>query len=244
MSIDLDHVYKDSNGRAVRIIGLCGPKYCGKDTAASRLIQVNDDYEKLVFRRAPMAEGVKKICSEVFGWSWELLEDPVLKETKLDAWPHIEPRWPMMDIANWMRAKYGGDVWCRRWARIMHQLNHAWGAHVITDVRFPEEVDMISSYGGLLIYINRPEAEEALAKGKAAGSEMAKNQSESHYDFLRKQAHFEVNNTASVYYLQMQMMTCVRKHYDHWAYWPDLVERYALGGPNDESAPLAHPVRA
>jgi hypothetical protein len=211
----------DSNGRPIRIIGLAGPKYCGKDTAAKALEAINGVHKKYLFRHAKMAEGVKNIVQEVFGWGPELYEDPILKEQKLQEWPYIEPRWPLMDIANWMRDKYGGDVWARRWERLMLKSNHQWGAHIISDVRFPEEVEMINRYQGIIVYIERPEAEHALAAAQAAQNEMALNRSESHYDMLRHVATHHILNNASTANLEAQIMVVVQHVYEHWKYWPD-----------------------
>jgi hypothetical protein len=167
-----------------------------------------------------MAEGVKNIVEEVFGWDASLYEDPILKETPLKEWPFIEPRWPLMDIANWMREKYGGDVWPRRWERLATGPASFWGCHVITDMRFPEEVEMIKRLGGALIYISRPEAEEALFGAQKAGNKMALNASESHYVMLREAADYLIENTGSVKALQLQLMSLVTRHYEHWTWWP------------------------
>ena len=75
----------------MRVVAFSGPKYCGKDTAAKGLLILNEKYRKNLFRRAPMAAGVKAICQQAFGYTDEHLEDPVLKETKTDFFPFIEP---------------------------------------------------------------------------------------------------------------------------------------------------------
>jgi hypothetical protein len=207
----------------MRIIGICGPKYSGKDTAGNFLAAQNKPWlhEPQYFRMSKMAEGVKNIVEEVFGWGPELYEDPVLKETKLKEWPFIEPRWPMMDIANWMRDKYGGDVWARRWERLaLHaQDKTGVGAHVITDVRFPEELDMIRRHDSLLVYIKRPEAEEALSSGQKKGNLMALNPSELHYEFLQLQADIVIDNDRMPHHLKNAIHGAVNSRFGHWKYW-------------------------
>ena len=206
----------------LKIVGLCGPKYCGKDSAGQFLANLNIPRNRKLFRLAKMAQGVKNIVEEVFGWSAELYEHPVLKEVKLEGWPYIEPRWPLMDIANWMRDKYGGDVWARRWERVALQPgNRDWGCHVITDVRFPEELEMMSRHNSRLIYIERPEAEEALTAKQKAGDAMALNQSESHYAFLRDRADIVIRNDRELHNLRNDVQSYIghRCGWDHWTAW-------------------------
>lgn len=220
----------------MRIIGLCGPKYCGKDSAGRFLQEQNAGMQR--FRLSKMAGGVKNIIEEVFGWPPELYEHPVLKEQKLTEWPYIEPRWPMMDIANWMRDKYGGDVWARRWERLALQATD-WGCHVITDMRFPEEVEMIKRHDYILVYIERPEAEEALAKAQAVGDAMALNQSESHYEMLRREATHLVQNDGEFYKLRNQILSVAGTAFDHWTYWdvPEIAHPVLSTGPDFPLAP-------
>lgn len=206
---------------ALRVIALCGPKYSGKDTAFKGLMRHNQTYHKNLFRRAPMAEGVKNIVTEVFGWGPELYEHPTLKEQKLDVWPFIEPRWPLMDIANWMRDKYGGDVWPRRWERVALQCE-GWGAHVITDCRFPEEVEMLDRHNSLLVYVKRDESERALEEAQKAGDQMALNQSESHYDMLKREADVIVENNGAIHNLYNDIDAVVNNYFGFWDHWPNV----------------------
>lgn len=203
----------------MRIVAFSGPKYCGKDTAAKALLTLQENVTHNIFRRAPMAEGVKNICREVFGYTDEHLEDPVLKETKTDFYPFIEPRWPMMDIANWMRDQYGGDVWAKRWERVALECDEYWACHVMTDLRFPEELEMLKRLGALIVYIHRTEAEEALAAKKNAGNAMALNPSEAHYDLIRENADVTIYNDGEIHQLNNQVHAVVRNYYGHWSQW-------------------------
>lgn len=208
-----------------RIIALSGPKYSGKDTAASSLLGLRSLPEKreFVFCRMPFAAGVKNICQEVFGWDPHLLEDPVLKETPTVDWPHTEPRWPMMDIANWMRDKYGGDVWVRRNARRINEIHTSrpYWAYVITDWRFPEETEWLQSLGSsaLKVYVQRDEAEAKLHAAQQGGNEMALNPSEMHYANTKAAADIILDNNGAIHIMQNNMMQEVRKHFGYW--YPD-----------------------
>jgi hypothetical protein len=208
-----------------RIIALGGPKTCGKDTMASVLLKQNQGLvpseHKNYFLRTPFARGVKQICHDVFGWDWELMDDFHFKETVLNEWPHCEPRWPMMDIANWMRDRYGGDVWvraCHNFIQEQHRTN-PYGAYVITDWRFPEELAWLKTQNSLLIYIDRPSAEVALSTAKALGDPKALNPSEAHYDLLKAEADHILLNDREPYKAQNLLMNMVRQRFDHWIYW-------------------------
>lgn len=209
-----------------RIIAISGPKYSGKDTAASSLLGLRSmpEMDRFVFCRMPFAQGVKNICQEVFGWDQSILEDPTLKETKTEDWPNIEPRWPMMDIANWLRDKYGGDVWVRRNARLINHLqeHNPYWAYVITDWRFPEETEWLNSLDPanvLKLYILRDSAEESLAALQQEGNEMALNPSEAHYASTRAAADYVLANNNAIHHLQNATLQIVRQHFGYW--YPD-----------------------
>ena len=223
----------------MRIVAFSGPKYCGKDTAAKILFRQNDRYHKNLFRRAPMAEGVKNICREAFGYTDYELEDPKGKETKTDFFPFVEPRWPMMDVANFMRDKYGGDIWVQRWERVALQNEYTpegeakcagetfdewdargWACHVMTDLRFPEELEMLQRHNACIIYIHRSEAEENLSSKQGAGDAMALNPSEAHYKLIRENATYTIYNDQEIHNLHNEVLSCVRNHYGYWDHWP------------------------
>lgn len=207
----------------MRVIAFTGPKTCGKDTAAKALFRQNLGNVNQFFRKAQFASGVKTVCHDFFGWSYEEMEDAIFKETPVPLWkdgPEIEPRWPMMDIANWMRDKYGRDIHAIRWERIAAQHHFHWGAEVITDLRFPdEELPAIRRYDSLVIYIERKEAEEQLASAQAAGDAKALNPSEMHYARLREEADVILANNGSKSDLNAQVMNLVRAKFGHWRYW-------------------------
>lgn len=206
-----------------RIIALSGPKNSGKDTLAKALFKQNATYPN-TFRRAPFAgtanppTGVKGVCSIMFGYTEEHTENPVLKETPTEAWPFLPPRVPMMDIANTLRDMYGGDVHVQAWER-RRQAAHQWLAHVITDHRFPEELEYLKGVGALIIYIQRDEAEAALQQKIAQGDRMAQNVSESHYAVIKQNADYVLENNGGVAEAANQLVSIVRKTYGHWSLW-------------------------
>jgi hypothetical protein len=202
-----------------RIIAFTGPKTCGKDTMAKILFNQNkpDTY----FMKSPFANGIKTICSEVFGWNAEQMGDPEFKETVLQEWPNIEPRWAMMDIGNWMREKYGPEVWVNMLKRRIaaeKSLGYT-GAFVITDLRFPNEIEWLMQENSLVFYVDRIEAESALSAAKVSGDPKALNPSEAHYDLMREKADYILDNNDEVYKGWNNVLTLVRKEFGFWRDW-------------------------
>lgn len=213
-----------------RLIAFSGPKMSGKDTAAKILFDQNrvkvyglssqeEEEQYRYFKKSPFAgtynppTGVKGIVSSVFGLTEELCEDPVLKEKKLEEWPFVAPRWPMMDIANWFRDKYGADIWVES---LKKRLDDSYWANVITDHRLPEELDWLLSEGALIIYIQRDEMEKKLAAAQASGDQMALNPSEAHYALIKSKATHVIDNNGPMHQVQNEVLQIVRKHYGYW----------------------------
>jgi NTP pyrophosphatase (non-canonical NTP hydrolase) len=211
-----------------RIIAFTGPKECGKDTMAQVLFRQNLGKAlgaDKTFQRQPFAYGVKAICEMTFGWSMEEQDDAEFKETPLLEWPSIEPRWAMMDIANFMRDKYGPDVWVHALRRRLDKdlsSQHPAGAYVITDLRFPNEIEYLKKKDALIIYVERDEAEEKLAKAKAAGDAKALNPSEAYYDLMKAEADIVLDNNRDIHKAHADVLSAVRTKFGFWGYWQKL----------------------
>jgi hypothetical protein len=182
----------------MRIIAFTGPKTCGKDTAWEGLQKLNAQHNMSLFRQQQMAGPAKRIAAEAFGYDPALNDDPALKEVPLSFWPYLCPRRLVIDVANWYRDQYGGEVWARRWEQIADRNSRGVAAHVMTDLRFPEELDMLDRHQSLIIYIDREKSETALRESQEAGDQMARNVSESHYTMLRARANAVVTNNATI----------------------------------------------
>ena len=206
----------------MRIVAFTGPKGCGKDTAAKGLLDLNQKHRTNFFHRQMMAGPAKAIAAMAFGLTEEQIEDRVLKETVLERFPYLCPRQLVIDVANWYRDQYSGHVWAHAWERIASGKANKWGCFVITDIRFPEEIEMLRRHDSILIYVNRREAEEELAKKQAAGDKLAQNVSESHYGLLYDNADAVVENNNEVYNLHNEVISVVRNHFDYWGHWPEV----------------------
>ena len=159
------------------ILGLCGFAGSGKDTTADFLIQHHG------FIRIALADPLKRICRDVFGFTDDQLWGPsasrnapdlryLRSDPTLDAeLQFLTPRFALQTLGTeWGRACYP-DVWIDYALRAARQVLEedfrydpkcgAWGIDgrtkgvVISDVRFLNEVQAIRSAGGRVWLITR-----------------------------------------------------------------------------------------
>lgn len=140
------------------IVGVCGLIGSGKDTIADYLVNIHQ------FRRDSFAASLKDAVSAVFGWDREMLEGRSRSSREwreqVDAWwaarlgmPHLTPRWVLQ---NWgtevCRRGFHEDIWV---ASVENKLRRSQDDVVISDCRFPNEVEAIRRAGGLVIRVIR-----------------------------------------------------------------------------------------
>ena len=145
------------------IIGIAGFQGSGKDTIADYLQNIYG------FKRDSFAATLKDAVAAVFGWDRELLEGRT-RESR--AWREtVDPWWskrlnmpdltPRLVLQKWgtevARKSWHNDTWI---ASLENKLNQAHNDVVITDVRFPNEIQAVRNAGGIVIRVIRgPEPE-------------------------------------------------------------------------------------
>lgn len=142
------------------LIGFCAKKRAGKDTAGKLLIN-NYGYVRYAF-----ADPLKKACEEIFMFNDEQM-DGSLKET-------VDPRWGVAPRkvfqifgTEMFREKLGvffpemkdiqENFWIYRfelWYKNLLKKNPN-AKVVVTDVRFPNEAEIIKKLGGTIIKVER-----------------------------------------------------------------------------------------
>lgn len=140
------------------IIGIVGLIGSGKDTAADYFCNFHE------FRRGSFAGILKDAVSSVFGWDRELLEGRT-KESRewreqVDPWwaqrlnmPQLTPRWVLQYWGTEVcRRGFHDDIWI---AGLENKLRHTQDNVVISDCRFPNEIQAIRNQGGTIIHIQR-----------------------------------------------------------------------------------------
>lgn len=140
------------------IIGICGFIGCGKDTAADYLVNFHE------FRRESFAGILKDAVSAVFGWDREMLEGRTRQSREwreqVDTWwanrlgmPELTPRWVLQYWGTEvLRRGFHDDIWI---AGLENKLRNSSDNVVISDCRFPNEIQAIKNQGGQVIWVQR-----------------------------------------------------------------------------------------
>jgi len=142
------------------IIGLSGAARAGKDTFAGLISTLVPSCEKIAFAHA-LKEECEPICQELFGISaWT--EDPEQKKI-------IRPT--LIDVGHGRRQTVP-TYWIDRAREKVYKSRFA--HQIITDIRYANEADFVSSLGGIVIMVKRnaapvtiPTEIESLAAVKA-----------------------------------------------------------------------------
>ena len=139
------------------IIGVCGFIGAGKDTVADYLVNLHG------FRRDSFAGSLKDAVAAVFGWDRVLLEGRTKHSREWreqpDAWwsdrlgRSVTPRWILQQWGTEVcRRGFHDDIWI---ASLENKLRSCQDDVVISDCRFPNEIQAIKSAGGIVIWVQR-----------------------------------------------------------------------------------------
>jgi len=140
------------------IVGITGWIGSGKDTIADYLVNFHQ------FRRDSFAGTLKDAVAAVFGWDREMLEGRTKEareqREKIDTWwserlnmPNLTPRWVLQYWGTEVcRRNFHEDIWI---ASIENKLRNKTGNTVITDCRFPNEINIIRKHGGKVVWVRR-----------------------------------------------------------------------------------------
>lgn len=142
----------------MKIIGILGTKNSGKDTVGQYFS------EQYGYTPISFADSLKDCLASIFGWEREMLEGRTPKSRawreRVDPWwaehlqmPDFTPRVAMTRFGtDLMRNHFSDEIWMLNTERKIEQ---AGGMVTLTDVRFPNEFDMIERLGGTSIRVER-----------------------------------------------------------------------------------------
>ena len=140
------------------IIGVCGFIGSGKDTIADYLVNFHG------FRRESFANSLKDAVAQVFGWDRTMLEGRTKQarewREQVDPWwserlnmPNLTPR---LMLQLWgtevCRKSFHDDIWI---ASLENKLRNSQDDVVISDCRFPNEIEALRAQGGKIIWVQR-----------------------------------------------------------------------------------------
>ena len=139
------------------IIGICGLIGSGKDTIADYLVNIHE------FRRDSFAATLKDACAAVFGWDRDMLEGRTRSSRE---WREQPDEWwsrrlgraitPRYILQYWgtevCRQGFHDDIWI---ASLENKLRSTRDDVVISDCRFPNEIEAIRNQGGYVVRVVR-----------------------------------------------------------------------------------------
>lgn len=140
------------------IIGFCGFLGSGKDTAAEFLV---NNYN---FERDSFAKSLKDVLSVTFGWDRDWIEGKTPESRawreEVDSWwahrlniPNFTPRFAMQHIGtDVFRNHFNNEIWV---ATLENRLRKSNKNYVVSDVRFPNEIEVIKKLGGKIVRVIR-----------------------------------------------------------------------------------------
>lgn len=140
------------------IIGIYGYAGSGKDTVANHIIK------KYGFKKDSFAAPLKDAVSAIFGWDRELLEGTTaesraFRETSDEFWSKkcgrlITPRIVLQEWGTQVaRDNWHTNIWVDSF--LARNKNNSENI-IITDIRFPNEMDTLVEMGALIIKVERP----------------------------------------------------------------------------------------
>ena len=142
-----------------KLIGVLGKKKSGKDTCGNYLI------ENYKFKRYTFADPIKKITEVLFDFNEDQLNGNECKDSLDFRW-YITPRDAFQKIGTEfgqnmiyklfpkLKQKLGDEIIWIRLFKKWYEKNKT-SDIVITDVRFPYEIEAIKSLGGIIVKIER-----------------------------------------------------------------------------------------
>lgn len=164
------------------IIGISGLIGSGKDTIADYLVTFHG------FRRESWAGTLKDAVSSVFGWDRLLLEGRTQesrqwREQRDEWWSERlkQPVTPRLILQLWgtevCRQGYHDEIWI---ASLENKIRKSKDNIVITDCRFPNELDSIKRLGGITLRVERGEVPEWVTLAKTDFKEFRKRYPQIH----------------------------------------------------------------
>jgi hypothetical protein len=205
------------------IIGICGFQGAGKDTFADYLVK---NYE---FKKISFASATKDVLSSIFGWDRKLLEGDTLESRKfretIDTWwaeklliKDLTPRKILQLIGtDLFRKHFNENIWIMVVEKKILNLiiDTPQQNIIVSDCRFPNEIDLIKKMGGSIIHISRnlPIWFDKYKNGENV--EEVVNLHPSETSWIRENFDFEISNSNdTIDSFHNQIKIFIKKHFN------------------------------
>lgn len=189
------------------IIGICGLIGSGKGTVADLLVE-SHNFQKLSF-----ADSLKDGVAAMFDWPRSMLEGdtPASREWREQPdkfWSEemqfeVTPRFVLQKVGTeCMRQGLFDDIWVSRTKQKIQKQSFL--DFVIPDVRFPNEIEMIHSQGGIVIEVRRGEQPQWAQDYRVLGTE-PEDIHPSEWMWMKQQIDHVIENDGSLDDLKNQV---------------------------------------
>lgn len=175
-----------------KLIAFCGAKGCGKDTAAEVL--TNTGWENVKFAGALKAMVRRLLEYRNMPESYiERMIEGDLKEVAAPSLNHRTPREVMQSLGT----EWGRDLVCNNlWLECFTDRVLKYPKVVCTDLRFPNEAELIQTLGGVIIRVIRP--------GLVLGEDLHSSEQSADFD-----VDYTLVNDGSIENLQSQLTNII-----------------------------------
>jgi len=198
------------------IIGICGSIGSGKDTIAQYLVDSRD------YVRMSMASTLKDATAILFGWDREMLEGKTAKSRMEREQPDpfwserlgvpFSPRYALQYFGtDLFRNNLHQDIWVIATERALLGKENA----VISDIRFPNEIEMIKKRGGQIWRVKRgpdPEWWNAAVEMPSSMQEKYPNVHNSEWAWVNTKFDFVFDNDSSLDVLYKNVERYISAH--------------------------------
>jgi len=129
------------------IVGICGAKQHGKGTIAAALTRFG-------FKEINFADALKRACSEAFAIPLDVFYDNARKESPLTefGYPNESPRSILQHVGTELFRSRWPNIWIDTWKRMAAGSPRV----VVSDMRFPNELEAVRAMKGYVIRVTRP----------------------------------------------------------------------------------------
>lgn len=153
------------------IIGVSGKARSGKNVFAEMLAEELHKRTGKAYVMMAYADELKNMAQKEFDLSWGSLwgEEKETEDKRYPKWPDGEGHWTGREIMQFLGEsfrKIDPDFWSKKLFRTIEEKEYE--NVIITDVRYPNEVDPVKEREGYHIRVSRPNADKVHGAGHSS----------------------------------------------------------------------------